>query len=297
MRKITPYELDNELKRLNSLVKTGKSEAERNAIFSQINRDLFQTYLIQKQAGKQNDEILEYLVLIEFNLNLVLPIMKQYKKYIKDASEEDIFSVARIALIKAINGYDFNQPAAFATYAHSAIFREFYLNFIRLEEKEKRQGKQAEPQSLERFLVEKGSIVDIVEYEYPDEDSITPFETIESNDKLISILKNFIYLRPNEQYFVASNLGLIGDRCKTKVEIGIELGITREAARSVVKNGLEKLYLLITPNSELTDKNITKKKRVLQSNYQFIEPIANILFKNKQEKTEVELEPTLKKEL
>lgn len=75
---------------------------------------------------KQGDEKARD-ILIEHNLRLVAHIIKKYYSNAND--QEDLISIGTIGLIKAVNTFDVEKGARFATYASRCIENETLMHF------------------------------------------------------------------------------------------------------------------------------------------------------------------------
>lgn len=65
--------------------------------------------------------------LIEHNLRLVAHIVKKY--YTNCREQEDLISIGTIGLIKAIDSFNIEQGARFATYAGKCLQNEILMHF------------------------------------------------------------------------------------------------------------------------------------------------------------------------
>ena len=82
-------------------------------------------------------------ILIERNLRLVAHIMKKY--YAADSDQEDLISIGTIGLIKAIDSFDSENGARFATYAAKCLQNEILMYF-------RSQKKSSQDVSLSDFI-------------------------------------------------------------------------------------------------------------------------------------------------
>ena len=282
MKKVTPYELEIKLKSLNKMVSNAPAGEKRNQIFNELNQELFINYLEKKNQGYANDENLEFLTLVEFNLSLSVPFIKKYASFIKNESREDIDAVTRAAIISAIGGYRLGEKASFASYCHEAVFREFYKDFVTPQIKDYRQGLTDKVLSFDEITIFDDKNKSKTVYDPTDPDGEAPFRLVESNDSLKSILKYFIYLNPIEQYYLAKHIGLVDGVMHTKASIGEELGLTRERARQRIQSAQLKLRILLTDNNKLNHNEILLKRKILKKPRFFIEPVQNLLFSQSQ---------------
>ena len=65
--------------------------------------------------------------LIEHNLRLVAHIVRKY--YFSSKNQDDLISIGSIGLIKAIDSFDFENGARFATYGAKCIQNEILMYF------------------------------------------------------------------------------------------------------------------------------------------------------------------------
>ena len=80
-------------------------------------------HFIKYQEGDKNSRD----ILIERNLRLVAHIVKKYYTGTKD--QDDLISIGTIGLIKAIDSFNINNGAKFATYACTCVKNEILMYF------------------------------------------------------------------------------------------------------------------------------------------------------------------------
>lgn len=171
-------------------------------------------------------------ILIEHNLRLVAHIVKKY--YGSDPNQEDLVSIGTIGLIKAIDSFNPDNGARFATYAGKCLQNEILMYF-------RSQKKCAQDVSIyETIDTDKDgnplTYMDIVALD----DTIA--EDIYTKISSAMALK-YIYhaLEPRERQIVVLRYGLGNAPAVTQREIARKLGISRSYVSRLEKSALSKI--------------------------------------------------------
>ena len=170
--------------------------------------------------------------LIEHNLRLVAHIVKKY--YSGSKNEEDLVSIGTIGLIKAIDTYDVEKGARFATYAGKCLQNEILMYF-------RSQKKNASVVSMS----------DPVDYD-KDGNPLTYADILATEDHIaedlftkISAAKAVEYvmkeLDARERKVLIRRYGLDGGPVMTQKEIARRMGISRSYVSRIEKGALGKL--------------------------------------------------------
>ncbi|MBQ8393083.1 MAG: RNA polymerase sporulation sigma factor SigK [Clostridia bacterium] len=177
--------------------------------------------------------------LIEHNLRLVAHIVRKY--YISNKNTDDLISVGTIGLIKAVDTFNYENGARFATYGAKCIQNEILMLF-------RSQKKLGYEVSLNDTIdVDKDgnplTYIDII----CTEDNIA-----DDVDKKIKINKAIEYIRDKlddrEKQIIIMRYGLGDSRVYTQREVAAILGISRSYVSRIEKSVLEKIYKYLCPD-------------------------------------------------
>lgn len=178
--------------------------------------------------------------LIEHNLRLVAHIVRKY--YISNKNTEDLISVGTIGLIKAVDSFNYENGARFATYAAKCIQNEILMLF----RSQKKLG--CEVSLNDTIDVDKdGNPLTYI-------DIICTEDTIADDvDKKIKIHKALEYIRDNldsrEKQIMIMRYGLGNTQVYTQREVADILGISRSYVSRIEKSTLEKINKYLCPDS------------------------------------------------
>lgn len=176
--------------------------------------------------------------LIEHNLRLVAHIVRKY--YSSGKNTEDLISVGTIGLIKAIDSFNDENGARFATYAAKCIQNEILMLF----RSQKKLG--CEVSLNDTIDIDKDgnplTYIDIISME----DNVA-----EDIDKKIKISKALEYIRTSlddrEKQIIIMRYGLGNTRAYTQREVAEKLGISRSYVSRIEKSILEKINKYLCP--------------------------------------------------
>ncbi len=184
------------------------------------------------------DEIERYLaeaetvknIIIEANLRLVVSIAGRHT--ITGANLADLVSQGNVALMHAVEKFDYTRGFRFSTYASWLISKDFAH---RIPGQKLRPDRSAP--SLDEFEKEfKPQVMDAAAVERARHDLI---QTIKNN------------LDSREQFIIINHFGLEGTLVKknkkTLQQIGVDLGLSKERIRQIELVGLQKLRQALSP--------------------------------------------------
>ena len=170
--------------------------------------------------------------LIERNLRLVVYISKRFENTGIDM--EDLISVGTIGLIKAIDSFNIDNGARFATYAGKCLQNEILMYF-------RAQKKQSMENSLSDAVdVDKdGNPLTYMDILSVDDDIIDEIDLRIRSAKLYKAISE--KLDDRERTVITLRYGLNGGRCYTQREVAERLGISRSYVSRIEKVALEKI--------------------------------------------------------
>lgn len=179
--------------------------------------------------------------LIEHNLRLVSHIVKKY--YTQSKNQDDLNSIGAIGLIKAVDSFDCENGARFATYASRCIQNEI-LMYFRSQKKLSAEVSMDDPIDIDKDG-NPLTYMDIIAAP----DTITEDLDIKiSGEMAARIIRN--YLTPREREIIVLRYGLGDTRPLTQRELADKLGISRSYVSRIEKAALDKL------RSRMTGKHI-----------------------------------------
>ena len=170
-------------------------------------------------------------MIIESNLRLVVTIAS---RHIAAGNLQDLVSEGNLALMRAVEKYDYTRGVRFGTYASWAVATDFARS-IPAETKRPDKSGHAELANVQR---------DMRKITAP---GIEILET--AHRSLEQIIKN--NLTEREQYIIRYHFGLVGatvkKKSKTLKQIGEELSLTKERVRQIELGALQKLRQCLSP--------------------------------------------------
>ena len=177
--------------------------------------------------------------LIEHNLRLVAHIVRKY--YSSGNDTEDLISVGTIGLIKAIDSFNDENGARFATYAAKCIQNEILMLF------RSRKKSGCEVSLNDTIDIDKDgnplTYIDIICVE----DTVA-----EDIDKKIKITKALDFIKTSlddrEKQIIIMRYGLCNTKSYTQREVAKLLGISRSYVSRIEKSTLEKINKYLCPN-------------------------------------------------
>lgn len=177
--------------------------------------------------------------LIEHNLRLVAHIVRKY--YSSGNDTEDLISVGTIGLIKAIDSFNNENGARFATYAAKCIQNEILMLF------RSRKKSGCEVSLNDTIDIDKDgnplTYIDIICVE----DTVA-----EDIDKKIKITKALDFIRTSlddrEKQIIIMRYGLCNTKSYTQREVAKILGISRSYVSRIEKSTLEKINKYLCPD-------------------------------------------------
>jgi RNA polymerase sporulation-specific sigma factor len=175
--------------------------------------------------------------LIEHNLRLVAHIVKKY--YTPGDCQEDLISIGTIGLIKAIDTFDVDKGARFATYAGRCLQNEILMYF---RAQKKSQGEVSIDETID--VDKDGNPLTYMDILYTEDRIAEELFTKISSAKAISFIMR--ELDPRERRIMVLRYGLEGRAPMTQREIAAKLGISRSYVSRIEKAALEKINCHLT---------------------------------------------------
>lgn len=162
-------------------------------------------------------------ILITSNLRLVVSIAKKFV----DAtwSLDELISEGNLALMRAVEKFNFGLGNRFSTYATYAIQRHFF----RLSDR----GRQLR----KRFVLDDEPL-----REQAEQSDDSPYCSSEQIATLKSLFDSFLAeLEPRERSIVVARFGFDGKPARTFRDLGSQMGVCKERIRQIQSRAMEKL--------------------------------------------------------
>ena len=181
-------------------------------------------------ASKGDEKAREELIV--HNLRLVSHIVRKY--YASSQNQEDLVSIGTIGLVKAVDSFNAENGARFATYAAKCIQNEILMNF-----------------RAKKKLSNEVSINETIDVDR-DGNPLTYIDVIgcdecisEEIERKIEVEKALKYvnlvLSERERQIIILRYGLYGRHALTQKETADKLGISRSYVSRIEKGALDKL--------------------------------------------------------
>ncbi len=178
--------------------------------------------------------------LIEHNLRLVAHIVKKYYTACKD--QEDLISVGTVGLIKAIDSFDPENGARFATYAGKCLQNEI-LMYFRAQKKTQLESSLNDPVDTDKD----GNPLTYMDILCSEEDITEEIDLKIKSSLITRALRETLNTR--ERRIIAMRYGMTPDgKCMAQREVAAALGISRSYVSRIEKTALEKIRAFITAN-------------------------------------------------
>lgn len=170
--------------------------------------------------------------LVEHNLRLVAHITKKY--YSLTADSDDLVSIGTIGLIKAVNSFDINKGARFATYAARCIENET-LMYLRSMKKTSQDVSINEPIESDG----EGNPLTYCDVIYEDDTIADDIDLNQKTEKIYEFVSNM--KNEAEKEIIIRRYGLYNTKPLTQREVAQRLGISRSYVSRIEKRILERM--------------------------------------------------------
>lgn len=183
-----------------------------------------------REGGAQGEDARQVLIL--HNLRLVAHIVRKY--YSSSNEQDDLVSIGTIGLVKAVDTFNVDNGARFATYAAKCIQNEILMNF-------RAKKKHASDISINETIdVDRdGNPLSYMDVISSDEDMPEEIDRKIMGYRALRCVSSVLSER--ERQIIVMRYGLFGIKELTQREIAEKLHISRSYVSRIEKSALEKL--------------------------------------------------------
>lgn len=172
-------------------------------------------------------------ILIEHNLRLVAHIVKKY--YLSYKDQEDLLSVGTVGLIKAIDSFDVENGARFATYAGKCLQNEI-LMYFRSQKKHAMETSINEPVDVDK----EGNPLTYLDILSDDEDIVEQLDVKLKHSRVYRAVREILDER--ERAVIVLRYGLTEEgRVYAQREVAERMHISRSYVSRIEKAALSKI--------------------------------------------------------
>lgn len=196
-----------------------------------LSSDEEKRYFVEMRNGDEKSEDARQKLILH-NLRLVAHIVRKY--YSTSKSQEDLVSIGTIGLVKAVDTFNVENGARFATYAAKCIQNEILMSF-RAQKKHSSEISINETIDVDRD----GNPLSYMDVISSDEDMPEEIDRKILTSRALHCIKTALTLR--ERQIIIMRYGLFGTDELTQREIAEKLGISRSYVSRIEKSALEKL--------------------------------------------------------
>jgi len=171
-------------------------------------------------------------VLVERNMRLVVYIVKKYFSNCED--QDDLISIGTLGLIKAVDTFDAEKGARFATYASKCLQNEILMHF-------RSQKRSAGNISLYDAIDydREGNELSFIDIICVDDTIAEDLDQKIKRGQALHAVRELLDTRERE--IVRMRYGLDGGAPLTQREVAVDMGISRSYVSRLEKSALEKI--------------------------------------------------------
>ena len=234
------YKVEHTLKQIEA--NGGIKKEETKFYFEQYNLDKLNGVALEKSEARA--------ILIMSHLRLIGHCLKKMKM---STFDDDLFSLGKLGLIRAVDNFDINKNIEFSTYAVKCISRLF-VRYLNSSNAKKRSDvillSLNDPVYTSKDSAKILTLEDIID---DDENLVeTSLNDIVDKENQIKLKKVFNHLKPSEQIVLKHFLGLFGAEKMKQTEIAKKLSLTNNFVHIIYENGKNKLRILLSDYESLT---------------------------------------------
>ncbi len=226
-------------------------------ITNEQNEILLKRYIDKKVKGIEIENIIERTILILVNDGLIWYVVGQ-----NFGQDEELYSIAKLGMIKAIDNFSFDRDCSFASFATKVMINEILM----YKRKQRRQIESIIGVSSLDASIEDDGYEGRVKYDIiPCEDDFV--EKIAEQEYCRYIEKFFVYLSPTEQKVMIHTFGLFGNSPLNQNEVSEMVGVSQSYVSRLLNSVPQKLKFLINNKDNLESEEY---KRLVRKRYELV---------------------------
>ena len=232
--------------------------------------ELFKLMHEEINSGIKPEESNYRAVLILANQKLIPAIIKHVSHNLTYFNEDsDVYHAAKIAMIEAIDSFDYTRDLTFSTYAYTFV----RLKLLHFFQSENRKHKATIISLTEK--VDENSNHNYTAIDIPDDYNLCEDvgQKIDADTRRKQIFSQFKHLTEKEQIVFILYFGFFGNKPASGPKIAKKLGVSFSTVNLRLHNGLFKMSLLLKDSQLLTKEELAQLTKIQKKKHTLIPSI------------------------